>query len=78
LVATSGGELLVPNATSYEVAPDDAAHAIAVDVGTSIAPLVGDGTAGTAGGAGGGAAAVVNDHNGPAVDPPGPLAVIRQ
>ena len=24
MVATSGGELLVPNATSYEVAPDDA------------------------------------------------------
>jgi hypothetical protein len=43
-----------------------------------MAALAGDGPAGTAGGAGGGVAAVVNDHTGPAVDPPVPLAVICQ
>jgi len=71
--------LLVPNATSYVLAPADGAHVNAVDGATLAAPLAGDGPAGTAGGAGGsGAAMVVNDHTGPAVEPPEPLAVIRQ
>jgi len=64
----------VPNATSYDVARVDAAHFNEVDVATADAPSTGDGVPGTTGGA----ATVVNDHNGPAVDPLGPLAVIRQ
>jgi hypothetical protein len=69
----------MPNATSYVLAPDDAAHVNAVDGATPADPLAGDGPAGTAGGAGGGGAAmVVNDHRGPAVEPPEPFAVIRQ
>jgi len=39
--------------------------------------LAGDGPLGTSG-AGTGAAAVVNDHTGPPVEPPAPLAVICQ
>jgi len=66
--------LLVPNATSYDVARVDAAHFSKVDVVTADAPSTGDGVLGIAGGA----TTVVNDHTGPAVDPPGPLAVMRQ
>jgi hypothetical protein len=73
-VDTTVGGLLVPNATSYDVARVDAAHFNNVDVVTPDAPSTGDGLRGIAGGA----ATVVNDHSGPAVDPPGPLAVMRQ
>jgi hypothetical protein len=66
--------LLVPNATSYDVARVEAAHFNRVDVATADAPLIGDGVAGTVGGA----AVVVNDQTGPAVEPPGPFAVMRQ
>ena len=76
-VETTFGGLLVLNATSYVLAPADAAHVNAVDGATSAAPLTGDGPLGDAGG-GTGAAAVVNDHTGPAVDPPVPFAVICQ
>ena len=71
------GGLLVPNATSYVLAPAEAVHVNAVDGATSAAPLTGDGPAGAAG-AGGSAAIVVNDHSGPTEEPPGPFAVIRQ
>jgi hypothetical protein len=66
--------LLVPNAMSYDVARVEAAHFNRVEVATADAPLIGDGVPGTAGGA----AIVVNDHSGPAVEPPGPFAVMRQ
>jgi hypothetical protein len=67
----------MPNATSYVLAPADAAHVNAVDGAISVDPFAGDGALGTAGAATG-AAAVVNDHTGPAVDPPVPFAVICQ
>jgi hypothetical protein len=66
--------LLVPNATWYEVAPVDAAQVTDVDIAIPVTALAGDGPAGAAGGA----ATVVNDHRGPTVAPPGPLAVMRQ
>jgi hypothetical protein len=66
--------LLVPNATWYEVAPADVVQVTDVDIATPVAVLAGDGPPGIAGGA----AIVVNDHRGPTVTPPGPLAVIRQ
>jgi len=66
--------LLVPNATWYEVAPDDAAHVTDVDIPPPVAALAGDGPLGVAGGP----ATVVNDHTAPVAEPPGPLAVIRQ
>ena len=68
------GGLLVPNATSYVLAPADAAHVTAVDGAISLDAFAGDGPLGAAGGA----AIVVNDHIGPAVDPPVPFAVICQ
>ena len=71
---TSGGELVVPNATSYVLAPGDAAQDTEVDVATAVAPVAGDGLLGFAGGA----TFVVNDHTGPAVEPLAPLAVICQ
>ena len=74
---TMVGAPLVPNATSYVVAPADAVHVNAVDGAISVDPFAGDGALGTAGAATG-AAAVVNDHTGPAVDPPVPFAVICQ
>jgi hypothetical protein len=74
LVETIGGVLLVPSATSYDAAPAEAAHDSEVDAVTPVAPLAGDGLLGEAGGA----AIVVKDHTGPAVDPPVPLAVTCQ
>ena len=64
----------MPNATWYEVAPVDAAHVTDVDIPTPVAALAGDGPLGVAGGP----ATVVKDHTEPAVEPPAPLAVIRQ
>ena len=77
---TMVGAPLVPNATSYVVAPADAVHVNAVDGAISVDAFAGDGSAGAAGGGGGGGggATVVNDHSGPVVVPPGPRAVIRQ
>ena len=67
----------MPNATSYVLAPAEAAHVNAVDGAISVDGLAGDGPLGTSG-AGIGAAAVVNDHTDPVVDPPIPFAVICQ
>jgi hypothetical protein len=64
----------VPSATSYDVAPAEGAHIIDVEVATPVAARAGAGFLGRSGGA----ALVVNDHTGPAVDPPVPLAVICQ
>jgi len=64
----------VPNATSYVLAPGDGAQVNEVDIATPVAAVAGDGPLGGAGGA----AIVVNDHTGPAVAPPAPLAVICQ
>ena len=67
----------MPNATSYVLAPADEAHVNPVDGAISVDAFAGDGPLGTSG-AGMGGAAVVNDHTGPAVDPPVPFAVICQ
>jgi hypothetical protein len=59
------------------LAPSEAVHVKALEAAMSVDAFAGVGPPGTAGG-GIGAAAVVNDHTGPAVDPPLPFAVICQ
>ena len=55
----------MPTLTSYDVAPLDA-HESVSGADNPVAPLNGDGELGIDGGG----ATVVNDHTGPAVDPP--------
>ena len=62
--AAAGGGLVVPNATSYVVAPFEVQARVVGDE-TLVAPLAGV----TATGAVGGAICVVNDQSGPAVLP---------
>jgi len=66
--------VVVPNATSYVLAPADDAQVNEFDIATAVAPVAGDAPLGRAGGA----AIDVNDHTGPAVEPLAPLAVICQ
>ena len=67
-VVNAAGGFEVPKLTSYEVAPVDAHDSVTDDADTPVEPLEGEGDDGMVGGGGG--AAVVNDHTGPAVDPP--------
>jgi len=64
---TTGGEAVVPNATSYEVAFDDGAQESAELIGAPVLPEAGAAPVGADGGGGGGAA-VVNDQTTPVLE----------
>ena len=64
-VANVAGGFVVPRFTSYDEAPLEV-HEIATGTERPVAPFDGDGELGIVGGGG----TVMNDHMGPAVDPP--------